>query len=742
MVLSALLCLQQASTSVIPATDGSRPIGKAVEISHADSVPRLNNIAGSTVSNSPSTTNGAAKANLMRREDPPELGNLDQLAKWLTNTPVRADCVFVTVAHLLGTTPEEVSRRTNVPIPQPGQGGTPEMLTILTKLGLVFRVWTYGSLPQGGGGPIRTRPLHPGRPLYVAFPRATGMPRTMGVAYYLPDATGNIRPDGNGEVIGHVVVCTNPGTPYARYIDYQADPNGRDITETMRNTRIAAYFSIDPNASTGDFITTQRPAMEQMEVEQEQAHPETQSDGPQVEAPDTSEPMEVDEEHINQWSNGQFNGASCAAVIAAISAFSKHPRPGRSLPDVVLVARDKESTSSDCDRARDMATQLQRPQTSKSDESLKDDELKKLENGDFSGFSARDCALALEKMYNKYKIHTPELGNKLGRRADTAEDPKADCRRAQDLVQKQKVPEPCKKIKNIEIGFTLSSSWLSIKGEGTKDDVGAILEGPAGKAELLLASQPSGGDSKWITLDMQKSFKADSIDITGINNLTLTAETFFVRGGESDAFKVQDLRLRAKCADPGFGAKNDKYVGINAWYERPQKGWWIFSTVFYPSNYDKKNLATFPVVPADWEFAPPCASFKELSYDFAFGNTNGGGTGDTLVLKLGQGKIPLGKSFTAGTSTKGTVDLKKTFKKKVVQLSELETVAFDDDDSTASFLDNGWTFKGVTFTATCADVPKKLQMNKYSNVNADIYAAGNKEPWSGKLIPSDWIEIK
>ncbi|KAM0742718.1 hypothetical protein ACQRIT_002895 [Beauveria bassiana] len=241
---------------------------------------------------------------------------------------------------------------------------------------------------------------------------------------------------------------------------------------------------------------------------------------------------------------------------------------------------------------------------------------------------------------------------------------------------------------------------------------------------------------------MQKSFKTDSIDITGINNLTLTAETFFVRGGESDAFKVQDLRLRAKCADPGFGAKNDKHVGINAWYERPQKGWWIFSTVFYPSNYDKKNLATFSVVPADWEFAPPCASFKELSYDFAFGNTNGGGTGDTLVLKLGEGKIPLGKSFTAGTSTKGTVDLKKTFKKKVVQLRELETVAFDDDDSTASFGDNGWTFKGVTFTATCADVPKKLQMNKYSNVNADIYAAGNKEPWSGKLIPSDWIELK
>ncbi|KAM3506552.1 hypothetical protein MY10362_002307 [Beauveria mimosiformis] len=321
-------------------------------------------------------------------------------------------------------------------------------------------------------------------------------------------------------------------------------------------------------------------------------------------------------------------------------------------------------------------------------------------------------------------------------------DPKADCQRARDLVAKQNIPEPCKKIKDIEIGLTLASSFWSIKGEGTNDDIGAILEGPAGKAELLLASKPWGGDSKWVPVDMQKSYKTDSIDITGINNLTITAETFFGRGAESDAFKIQDLRVRAKCADPGFGTKNDQHVGLNTWYERPQKGWWIFATVFYPSNYDKKSLATLPVVPADWEFSPPCTSFKELSYDFVFGNTNGGGTGDTLVLKLGEGMIPLGKSFTAGSNTKGTVDLQKTFKKKVVQLSELKTVAFDDDDSTASFGDNGWTFQGVTFTATCADVPKKMQMNKFSNVNKDIYAAKNKTPWSEPLVPGDWTELR
>lgn len=111
----------------------------------------------------------------------------------------------------------------------------------------------------------------------------------------------------------------------------------------------------------------------------------------------------------------------------------------------------------------------------------------------------------------------------------------SECHRAQDVLKKMKIPEPCRKIKDIEFGFTLSNDWWS----GTKDDIGATISGPAGKAEFVITEQPSRGESKWVPVNMQESFKSDSIDITGINNLTLTAETFFLRGPQSDQFKVQ-----------------------------------------------------------------------------------------------------------------------------------------------------------------------------------------------------------
>ena len=207
----------------------------------------------------------------------------------------------------------------------------------------------------------------------------------------------------------------------------------------------------------------------------------------------------------------------------------------------------------DCQEALD--------ELAESDDPIEEGDLKKLEAGDFSGL---DCAAALVSMYVKYKIHTPALGTKLARRDDTTEgtaifrdrtidspitmilfaDPTADCKRAQDLVQKQKIPDPCKKIKDIEFDFTLANSFLAIGGEGNYDDIGATLEGLAGKVELKLTHQPSAGDSKWVPVNMQESFKSDSININGINNLTLTAETFFfsTKGAISDQFKVQGKR--------------------------------------------------------------------------------------------------------------------------------------------------------------------------------------------------------
>lgn len=120
----------------------------------------------------------------------------------------------------------------------------------------------------------------------------------------------------------------------------------------------------------------------------------------------------------------------------------------------------------------------------------------------------------------------------------------SECRRAQDVLQKKNIPEPCRKIKDIEFGFTLSNEWWGFGGEGTTDDIGATISGPAGKADFIIASKPKAGQSSWVPVNMQESFKSDSIDITGINNLTLTAETFFIRGAQSDQFKVQGQQIQ------------------------------------------------------------------------------------------------------------------------------------------------------------------------------------------------------
>lgn len=114
----------------------------------------------------------------------------------------------------------------------------------------------------------------------------------------------------------------------------------------------------------------------------------------------------------------------------------------------------------------------------------------------------------------------------------------------------------------------------------------------------------------------------------------------------------------------------------------------------------KKTEATLPVVPADWEFAPPCTTIKDLSYELTLGgglpgSLKGDGTGDTLAIKLGDGKIALGNSFSADSNSKGTVDLQKTFKKGTVDIRDLKMVAIDDDDSSAGFFDRGWRFQGM-----------------------------------------------
>lgn len=152
---------------------------------------------------------------------------------------------------------------------------------------------------------------------------------------------------------------------------------------------------------------------------------------------------------------------------------------------------------------------------------------------------------------------------------------------------------------------------------------------------------------------------------------------------------LQDIRIRAQCAGPGFESKNDKYVGISEWYGHNG------GSAIWQEPYAKKAVEILPVRPGDWAFAPPCNIIKDLSYEFKLANGWGDGTGDKLTLMLGKGKIDIGNSFDAGFTKKDNIDLKKTFNEDTIDIRDLKTVAIGDDNSKSSVFDKAWTLQGM-----------------------------------------------
>ncbi|KAM4060544.1 protein-tyrosine phosphatase [Hirsutella rhossiliensis] len=277
----------------------------------------------------------------------------------------------------------------------------------------------------------------------------------------------------------------------------------------------------------------------------------------------------------------------------------------------------------------------------------------------------------------------------------------ADCEKL--LAKIGKAP-PCAKLKNLEFGFKLSNDYWS----GTYDRIGATLDGPAGKAVLAIKDEPSPGFEASIPVDMQRSFGSDTIDIDGISRIHLTAQGIFWkwRNERNDKWQVQDITLRATCAEPGFEFKNDKLIALNAWYGHP--GGWFFEP------FEEKTVATFNVTPGDWHMTPPCANIKGLEYEFKLGNELGAGTWDSLSFTLGQGKeISLANSVSGGFSKTNRINLRDVFGSEQVDIRDIKNISLLDRAGRG----DGWLFEGISFTASCADVPKKMRLSKFASVD-------------------------
>ncbi|TQV94482.1 hypothetical protein IF1G_06493 [Cordyceps javanica] len=292
-----------------------------------------------------------------RRSIDMTLGELNALANWLGRVPVRGDCFFVTVAHLLRTTTEDISNRIQFPIPQPGSGGIDydHMMTGLERLGVPFRVWTFRDSSEGGGAEEVPR----GVPEAVAY-RPAGSPRVMGAAYR--------RPNGSG----HVVV---------------ADPRGADATADARNSRVFAYFALNIEEASGDFINHQFPQIQANQIVEGAVPMEVDEDVPMVEdvvpyIQYTDDVGGVDlsalpADLIQRMRNLALSSSQCGALLymGSISrARINEPRSLHETSESLLAVRKNEDK---CSRLSRMVAASSRDKQESGNETPKDEPIEK-----------------------------------------------------------------------------------------------------------------------------------------------------------------------------------------------------------------------------------------------------------------------------------------------------------------------------------------------------------------------------
>ncbi|KHN98696.1 uncharacterized protein MAM_03158 [Metarhizium album ARSEF 1941] len=374
--------------------------------------------------------------------------------------------------------------------------------------------------------------------------------------------------------------------------------------------------------------------------------------------------------------------------------------------------------------------------------------------------TAVQCALALDP-FIQYFSKGPK-----NKRQDQQQQKDACNKLEARIKETSNVPLLCRKIKNIQLSIVLSDGFM----DGTWDAVGGTLEGKAGKADFYFAHAPdAGAQNTDITVDMKAGFGSDEIDITGIDTLTINAQGILSESWgplKNDEFVVKDIKIRAQCSDPAFKAQNNKYIGINAPYKHPGRESALGDLL---GEYHKKTVGRLSISPKDWTFTPPCSAIKDLKYHFKLQDVTGAGTYDSISFTLGASKrIPLGSNLDSGFSKDDVIGLKEMFGKDSLKIQDLTNVTIYDDVADAIVLKaDEWNFEGIhppprrycidlqggpgcadcasflgmTFLATCADVPKKVQMNKFQSVNQVVQYKDKPEVWTGDISPQDWLEV-
>ncbi|ODA76044.1 hypothetical protein RJ55_08326 [Drechmeria coniospora] len=654
------------------------------------------------------------------------------LIDWLIENDAPADCFFVSCARLLNATVEEAAVAAGFPAPRRGGPGMSrdDVLLAIERLGLSLRIYTIRGRGQvQAPGPDRfPHCVWYGR----AFPRGRRRLRRLVAVTYLPRGSQTL----------HVVIGRNVGTPYATFTDFQADPNGVDVTREVTRSWICEYIYVDWSSSQGEFVRSRIQGVRQMlRAAREEARILALSTT-------THEPMDTHEanhghaEEPMNTDSGENRGdtdepmdtreASHGRTEEAMEINAEHG--GRTDEPMETDGGGHGQTSTPTEGPMDIPGVAFDPDSGRVDlGSLDENTYNRILRNSLSEFQ---CSSLLSLGLGLAFQRRPRSILGAPRPPDGGQKEVHRCAQLQSIVKPfSDLSAICGKITTLDFDFALSNHWAA----GTWDYIQATLAGPAGSHTVPVTYNPDRNFSTSISIDLKSAFDSNAIDLDGIQYVTLAASGKFFKlfGGQfNDAWEVQRITLRAQCITPGFEVRSD-ILFTNTWYQHPG-GWGR-------APFRWADVGTIPVNRTDWVMTP-CGTIDTLEYEFKIANEILAGTGDALFFTFQKGnaknktKVALGEgeSLDAGYVQRGTVNLKDMFGTQTVDIRRMEEISILEEYR--HYRRDQWRFQGITFTATCAGTSTKMKLTKFEKVPYQWLGHDKtmEVVWTGEVFVADW----
>ncbi|ODA76063.1 hypothetical protein RJ55_08346 [Drechmeria coniospora] len=489
-------------------------------------------------------------------ENPLRALEIHPIYRWLKDRDAPTNCFFVVVARLLRTTVAEIIRRSGLDLPPNGRGNgitLDDVFAAFERLGIRLRILSFR-------GPVE--PSAPGPIQHLIYCRRTVRgrrwrrlpPREIGVVYVRP--TESI----------HAVVVRNAGRAGTLYVDYQADPAGRDAWPDVRQSNICFYFYVDEEASSANFAvahrwrtveaSAQEAAAEAAQPNSDDAsalpnsndenvgfveditdalnvpfedptentetvHPDQQAQPPPEEVATTNTPNTGDGPQDTMETNAESMGDATAVEDIAMPNTSNTGGDVQDTVDNTPVPLQQTPTEQEAEAA---ASSIPTPTAGVDLQTLNPSMVARI----FAGLLNRDMCIRYLVLVANARERFPEKPHFHGKRAEEVKD--TSCAELKYEVERS---QACSQITSLEIGIFLSPD----RGSGTYDYILATI----GNETVELGFNTNGGYDAWKQVDLKSAFSSDTIDIRRVQSLELVdkGRTWTISLFRNDEWKVK-----------------------------------------------------------------------------------------------------------------------------------------------------------------------------------------------------------